>query len=194
MKLRAPKGEGALALEELDGRTRGLVALVGRAALDGRRYGVGGLLDRAIGLFGRESVYVELQRHFRRDEEADNQALVDLASAFHVPTIATGGVRFATPAERPLFDVLTCIHHHTDLACAGRRLAPNAERYLKSPSEMAALFAAYPDACAQTGETAADLASRPAVNWPVSPECTGAYAKYAALVGSASHGAVTLPD
>ena len=43
-------------------------------------------------------------------------------------------------------------------------------------------------------ETAADLASRPAIEWPVSPECTGAYAKYAALVGSASHGAVTLPD
>jgi dihydroxy-acid dehydratase len=42
-------------------------------------------------------------------------------------------------------------------------------------------------------ETNADLASRPAVEWPVSRECTGAYAKYAALVGSASHGAVTLP-
>src|SRR5439155_15521004 len=131
MKMRAPKGEGALALEELDGSVRGLVALVGRTALDGRRYGVGGLLDRLVGLFGREGVYVELQRHFRRDEEADNQTLVALASAFHVSTSATGGVRFATPAERPLFDVLTCIHHHTDLVHAGPRLAPNAARYLK---------------------------------------------------------------
>lgn len=43
-------------------------------------------------------------------------------------------------------------------------------------------------------ETDADLDSRPATDWPVSPQCTGAYAKYAALVGSASHGAVTLPD
>jgi DNA polymerase III alpha subunit len=41
MKLRAPKGEGALTLEELDGCTTGLVALAGRAALDGRRHGVG---------------------------------------------------------------------------------------------------------------------------------------------------------
>src|SRR5437764_2287737 len=156
MKMRAPKGEGALALEELEGSVRGLVALLGRTALDGRRYGVGGLLDRLVGLFGREGVYVELQRHFRRDEEADNQALVDLASAFHVPTIATGGVRFATPAERPLFDVLTCIHHHTDLACAGRRLAPNAERYLKSPADMAAPFHARPYAV----RAARDLADR----------------------------------
>ena len=43
-------------------------------------------------------------------------------------------------------------------------------------------------------ETEADLASRPAREWPRSPESRGAYAKYAALVGSASHGAVTLPD
>jgi dihydroxy-acid dehydratase len=43
-------------------------------------------------------------------------------------------------------------------------------------------------------ETDADLASRPKPEWPVHTECTGAFAKYAALVGSASHGAVTLPD
>ena len=41
-------------------------------------------------------------------------------------------------------------------------------------------------------ETDADLDSRPERTWPTSPEATGAFAKYAALVGSASHGAVTL--
>jgi error-prone DNA polymerase len=154
MKLRAPKGEGALTLEELDGCTSGLVALAGRAALDGRRHGVGGLLDRLVGLFGRNGVYVELQRHFRRDEARDNEALVSLAAAFRVPTLATNGVRFDTPAARPLFDVLTCIHHHTDLAAAGRRLASNAERYLKAPAEMAALFRDHEAAVARTGELA----------------------------------------
>jgi error-prone DNA polymerase len=154
MKLRSPKGEGALALEELDGFTTGLVALAGRAALDTRRFGVGGLLDRFVGLFGRDRTYVELQRHARRDEEADNQTLAAMAAAFRVPVVATGGVRFATPAERPLFDVLTCIHHHTDLARAGRRLAPNAERYLQSRDSMAALFADRPDAIARSSELA----------------------------------------
>jgi len=154
MKMRSPKGEGALALDELEGSTRGLVALVGRAALDGQRYGVGGLLDRLVGVFGRGTVFVELQRHFRRDEEAANRQLIDLAAAFRVPTLATGGVRFATPAERPLYDVLTCIRHHTDLARAGRRLAPNAERYLKAPGEMAALLADVPGAVDRTVELA----------------------------------------
>ena len=53
MKLRAPKGEGALALEELDGHTTGLIALAGREVLRATRYGVGGLLDRLVGIFGR---------------------------------------------------------------------------------------------------------------------------------------------
>ena len=175
MKLRAPKGEGALTLEELDGCTGGLVALVGRSALDLRRHGVGGLLDRVVGVFGRDRVYVEVQRHLRRDEEADNRALVDLASAFRVPVIAANGVRFADPSARPLLDVLTCIHYHTDVARAGRRLAPNAERYLKAPADMAALFDDVPEAVARTREladrlqyTMADLGYRFPV-YPVPP-------------------------
>ena len=154
MKMRAPKGEGALTLDELDGCTSGLVALAGRAALDGRRHGVAGLLDRLVGIFGRGGVYVELQRHFRRDEAHDHESLVALAAAFRVPTIATNGVRFATPAERPLFDVLTCIHHRTTLAEAGRRLVPNAERYLKPTADMAAIFRDAPEVLARTGELA----------------------------------------
>ncbi len=154
MNLRSPKGEGALALDELDGHTAGMVALVGREALRGGRHGVGGLVDRLVGLFGRPNVYLELQRHFIRDEEADNQALIALASAFHVPVVATNGVRFAAPEDRPLYDVLTCIRHKTNLGAAGRKLAFNAERYLKSREQMADLFRDIPDAVASTAALA----------------------------------------
>jgi error-prone DNA polymerase len=157
MKLRSAKGEGSLSLEELDGCTRGLVALVGRAALNGRRFGVGGLVDRIVGIFGAENTRIELQRHLLRDEEADNAALRDLASAFHVPVIATNGVRFAEPASRPLYDVLTCIRHKTTLERAGRRLTCNAERYLKSPDAMVRLFADMPEAIDGTRELAERL-------------------------------------
>jgi len=157
MKMRAPKGEGALALEELEGYTTGLVALAGRPMLDARRYGVGGLLDRLVGIFGRRNVCVELQRHLMRDEEAENVALTGLARAFGVPVIATNDVRFAEPADRPLFDVLTCVRHHTTLDAAGRKLARNAERYLKSADTMAQLFGDRPDALAGTAALAARL-------------------------------------
>jgi error-prone DNA polymerase len=154
MKLRSPKGEGALALEELDGHVGGLVALVGRAAMTGSRFGVGGLVDRLVGTFGAANVCVEVQRHLLRDEEADNQALVELASAFHIPVVATNGVRFAEPADRPLYDALTCIRLKTTLDRAGRRLTWNAERYLKPPDAMARLFSDMPRAVASARELA----------------------------------------
>jgi error-prone DNA polymerase len=150
MKMRAPKGEGALALDELDGCVGGLVAIAGRACLDARRYGVGGLLDRIVGIFGRANVVVELQRHLQRDEACENEALDALAQAYRVPVIATNDVRFAEPAERALFDVLTCVRHHATVDAAGRLLARNAERYLKSPAVMAQLFADRPDALTGT--------------------------------------------
>src|SRR5688572_1201810 len=150
MKMRAAKGEGALAIEEFEGFTTGLVALAGRPVLDAHHYGVGGLLDRLVGLFGRANVCVELQRHLLRDEESDLVALTGLARAFRVPVVATNGVRFAAIDDRPLFDVLTCVHHKATLDAAGRRLARNAERYLKSPAVMAQLFADRPDALAGT--------------------------------------------
>ncbi len=150
MKLRAPKGEGALTLDDFEGYTSGLIAMAGRPLLAAERYGVGGLLDRLIGLFGRESVYVELQRHLRREQEDDNDTLACLADAFRVPLVATGGARFSSPDERPLCDVLTAIREHTTLDAAGRLLAANAECYLKPPAQMARLFADRPNAITAT--------------------------------------------
>ena len=154
MKLRAPKGEGALVLDELEGYTRGLVALAGRDLLLGLQLGVGGLLDQLVGLFGRDNVFVELQRHLLREEEAELQMLIDLAATFHVSFVATNGVRFAAPDERPLYDVLTCIRHKTTLDQAGRRLARNRERYLKPPEKMVQLFRDMPKAVTATRELA----------------------------------------
>jgi len=176
MKMRAAKGDGALALEEFEGYTTGLIALAGRPILDAAHYGVGGLLDRLVGLFGRGNVYVEMQRHLLRDEEAANVTLDSLARAFRVPVIATNDVRFAESSDRPLFDVLTCVHHKTTLDAAGRKLARNAERYLKSPEAMAQLFADRPAALAGTSGlaerleyTMADLGYR----FPTYPVPTG---------------------
>ena len=178
MKLRAPKGKGALELDELEGHTDGLVALIGRPALMGCYYGVGGLLDRLLGVFGRTQVYVELQRHLLREEEHDNQALLAMASAYRVPVVATNGVRFAEFSDRPMYDVLTCIRHKTTLDQAGQRLHRNAERYLKPPMMMEKLFCDLPDLIGTThelanrlGYTMVDLGYR-FPDYPVPPEET----------------------
>ena len=54
-------------------------------------------------------------------------------------------MRHARAPRRALLDVLTCIREKRTLADAGRLLADNAERHLKSPKQMAALFADRPD-------------------------------------------------
>src|SRR6185436_12634617 len=49
-------------------------------------------------------------------------------------------VLYHHPDRRPLADVLTCIREKTTIERAGRKLAVNAERYLKPPQEMLRLF------------------------------------------------------
>ncbi len=191
MHLRAPKGEGALTLDDLDGHVEGLVALPGQPLLNARQHGVGGLLDRLVGTFGRSNVYVAIARHLDRAQEVDNESLIDLAAAYRVPILATGGVRFASPDERPLHDVFTCLHHKTTLAQAGRRLVSNAERYLRSPEAMAARFADLPQAVTATREladrldyTMADLGYR-FPEYPVPPgETMASFLRKIAEVGA----------
>jgi error-prone DNA polymerase len=153
MKLRAPKGQAAASQEELYRFSSGLVCLTGgnNAPPTRQRF------DKLISLFGRGNVYAELQRHFHRDQEARNQAVIELARSMQLPLLATNGVRHATPQERELADVLTAVRHKTTVMAAGQLLARNAERYLKSPQVMAKLFSDVPEAIAETAELSARL-------------------------------------
>jgi error-prone DNA polymerase len=74
------------------------------------------------------------------------QALAELAERCGTPLVATNDVRYHVPERRVLQDVLTCVRTHCTVAEAGGRLASHAERYLKSPEEMARLFARLPGA------------------------------------------------
>ena len=144
------KGEGRLRFEMLEGLTEGVFALPGVETLavhsDADRRAGRALLDtdrlaRIVEAFGRDRVFVDVQRHRRREQEAANQALLGLAESLGLPAVATNGVRHATAKGRALLDVLTCIREKRTLATAGRLLAENAERHLKRPAAIAALFA-----------------------------------------------------
>jgi error-prone DNA polymerase len=149
MKAGVPKGEGRLQPWMLQGLTEGLVALPGIetlvcAAGGGAPAPDAGRLASLLEAFGPGNVVLDVQRHRRREEEAASQALVEMAEALGLPAVATNGVRHATSSRRALLDVLTCIREKQTLATAGRRLAHNAERHLKPPAAMAALFADRP--------------------------------------------------
>jgi len=163
MKLRAPKGEGAVTETDLVEHAEGLICLTGGEEGPFSRFRNSGTpnpesrLRRLIEIFGRENVYVELQRHFDRREEARNQAAVQVARELRLPLVATNGVSFATPAERQVADIFTALRHHRTLETAGRLLTSNAERHLKPPQEMARLFADLPEALANTLELSSRL-------------------------------------
>jgi error-prone DNA polymerase len=164
MKLRAKKGEGAVCAEELEEHADGLICLTGGAEgplaaglqqggiEDGRRQ-----VDRLIAIFGRKNVYVELQRHFQREEESRNRAAIDIARSLHLPLLATNGVCYATAKARELCDAFTAIRHHRTLSTAGRLLSRNSERFLKSAREMQQLFADLPEAISNTLELSSRL-------------------------------------
>lgn len=171
MKLRVPKhakpGECAVSAGELAAHAAGLVCLTGSfdgpvaAALDRDDDVAGAAAQKTVawltGVFGKENVYAELQRHFNRDEEARNQAVIELARRNHLPLLATNGVCYATAARREIADVFTCIRNHVRLETAGRLLARNSERYLKPGAVMQKIFADLPEAIANTGELSSRL-------------------------------------
>ncbi|MGA1987874.1 MAG: PHP domain-containing protein, partial [Candidatus Sulfotelmatobacter sp.] len=164
MKLRAKKGEGSIFREELEEHADGLICLTGGA--DGPLAAAlqqGGIdqarrqVDRLISIFGHKNVYVELQRHFQREEESRNRAAIDIARSLNLPVLATNGVCYATAKARELCDAFTAIRHHRTLSTAGRLLARNSERYLKSAPEMQQLFADLPEAISNTLELSSRL-------------------------------------
>jgi error-prone DNA polymerase len=164
MKLRAKKGEGAVQKEELEEHAQGLVCLTGSA--DGplaaalQHNGIEEArkqVEQLIGIFGCGNVYVELQRHFHREEETRNRAAITIAESLNLPLLATNGVCYAAAKDRELCDAFTAIRHHRTLSTAGRLLARNSERHLKSPQEMQQLFADLPEAINNTLELSSRL-------------------------------------
>ena len=151
------KNDGVATREDLAEYAYGLVCLTGgdegplAAALTrgGEKAGRE-MVEQLTRIFGRENVYVELQRHQEREEEWRNQAAIRIAHSLNVPVIATNGVRHATEYDREVMDLFTAIRHHVELDQAGRLLAVNSQRHLRTAREMVALFRDVPGAIENT--------------------------------------------
>ena len=87
---------------------------------------------------------------YRGDDVARINQLDRIAKAHGLGILATNDVLYHAASRRPLQDVMTCIREGRTINTAGFLLQTNAERYLKPPSEMCRLFAAWPHAVAAT--------------------------------------------
>ena len=138
----------------------GLIALscasegdVGRALVNTREPEAERALDAWLSLFpGR--FYLELQRLGKPFEEVYIAGAVSLAARRGVPVVATNDVRFLKAAEFESHEARVCIHEGALLADAGRVRRYSRQQYLRTPQEMAALFADLPEALANSVEIA----------------------------------------
>lgn len=143
--------------EALEGKTEGLIALSGCAQggvprriaqydlVSARR-----MAERYIELFGRKSFFIELQNNLVYGDAARNRGLIDLANELGLDTVATNNVHYHVRERHRLQDVLVAVRHKTTLDASERVRRKNAEFYLKSPEQMAALFADLPEALRNT--------------------------------------------
>src|SRR5260370_15240375 len=153
MKLRAKKGEGAATLEEFAEYAEGVICLIPTSNIQHPTSD----FERLLEIFGPRNVYAQVQRHFNREQEARNQAATERARRLKIPLLATNGVQHARPEQREILDILTCVRNKVTIDTAGRLLACNSERHLKSPAEMARLFADLPEAITNTSELSSRL-------------------------------------
>ncbi|HET6389013.1 error-prone DNA polymerase, partial [Hyphomicrobium sp.] len=104
-------------------------------------------IKEAVGL---APLYLAASHTYRGDDRSRIAALAMLGERVGAPIVATNDVLYHHPECRPLQDVVTCIREKTTLREAGLRLEANAERYIKSPEEMAYLFRGHEEALART--------------------------------------------
>jgi error-prone DNA polymerase len=164
-KLRVPKHADSFAqLNELEEHAAGLICLTGDEsgplALALRTGGIDAgrkLLKKLRRIFGPSNVYVELQRHFQREQEQRNQCAMELAHELNLPLLATNGISYATAAEREVLDVFTCVKNKRQLTMAGRLLCKNSERCIRTPEQMAQIFGDVPEAIGNTFELSSRL-------------------------------------
>jgi error-prone DNA polymerase len=128
---------------------------------DAQRY-----LDRLIGLYGRENVFMQIERSFLPWEMSVNRQLLELAEQMHVVPVAGGPITHRRPEHFPAQDMLVCIEtlctiddvvgrkprrHPTQPALKQTpQRALNAERYLRTPDELELLYADCPDLLTNT--------------------------------------------
>ena len=157
MQLRSKKGEAQASLSEIEEHADGLICLTGgwEGPLQHQLYqksprSADRFLASLCNIFGAKNVFVELQRHQYRPQERLNQFLKSFARNRKLPLLATNSVRFCRPQKRPLYDILTCIRHRTNLQQAGQLLARNSEMCLKSQTQVLELFRDCPEALRNT--------------------------------------------
>ena len=151
------KGSAAVSREVVQARTRGLLALSGDRQGEVSHFLQLGDIKKARAaacrwrdIFGPGHFYLELMNHHLPYQVGVIKGMMALARRLDLPLVATGDVLYHHRDRRRLQDILTCIRNHTSVQAARTLLLPNDDVRLKSPREMAELWAGCPTAIRNT--------------------------------------------
>lgn len=103
-------------------------------------------LDWYYEVFGKERFYLELQSHDIQQLESINKNLITLGRRYDARFVATNDVHYVDQDDSRLQDILLAIQTGCVLSDPNRMRMTDNSYYLRSPDEMAALFAEVPDA------------------------------------------------
>jgi error-prone DNA polymerase len=147
-----------ITLEDLEGRTEGLVCLSGCAGSGavasrieaGDHPGAARTAERLLRLFGPEHFRIELQRPYWRNDRRRNRLLSELAERLGVPCVATGNVHVHARDRIPLQDAMVAVRLGATLDETEPKRRGNSSHVLAPPERMAERFRDHPDAVAET--------------------------------------------
>src|SRR6476661_6546056 len=147
--------------ELLERHSNGLIALSGclsgrvcKALEENRVTDAEAELDRLTQTFGADNVYVELQNAHLDVQARILPQLASLAGKLSLPTVATGDVHYLRDVDARAHEALLCIQSGDSLKNPNHWKFDTDQFYFKTPAEMAADFADYPEAVARTLEIA----------------------------------------
>lgn len=96
------------------------------------------------------SLNLGIKKLYRGDDAKLLYRINQLGEQLGIPLVVLGDIHYHIPERRELQDILTCIREKCTIHTAGFNLHPNAERYLKSMTEVERLFRKYPEAVQQS--------------------------------------------
>jgi error-prone DNA polymerase len=147
---RAPKGECWLDLQDFLNHCQGLQAIIAPQIQAGNvpDEGLLACLEKVFEACGE--VWLAARFVFDGEDRRRIRLLKKLALETGAKLIATSEPLQHLPERRALMDVISCIREKVTLDNAGRLLAANAERHLKTGEEMARIYKDAPEAVEET--------------------------------------------
>ena len=105
-------------------------------------------------IFGEGNYYLEIQDHGYEEDRILTPKIAALARELNIPLVATNDVHYVDPEDAEYHDILLCIQTGKTIEDQDRMRYEGGQFYFKTTEEMAALFADYPEAIANTQKIA----------------------------------------